>query len=182
MKRQTVLIGLMAVVVLQAAVLAGEYLGAVYPLWTGRAVRLKTMPIDPRSLFRGNYARLNYEISRIPTADLGEKRMIRGGEVVYVLLKPADDGIYDYAGASLTRPQSGLFLRGRVEDRTQWFSRVRGDALHIRYGIEAYFAPKQKAMELERKLAHGGVAVVMIASNGKAALKDVLAPASPAAE
>jgi uncharacterized membrane-anchored protein len=55
----------------QIVVLAGEYLGAVYPLWTGQEIKLKIVPVDPRSLFRGNYARLGYSIS---TVDLKEWR------------------------------------------------------------------------------------------------------------
>jgi uncharacterized membrane-anchored protein len=58
--------GLVLVSVLQIGILAFEYLGAVYPLWSDVSVRLKTVPVDPRSLFRGNYAQLRYEISRLP--------------------------------------------------------------------------------------------------------------------
>lgn len=180
MKQKTVLAGLVAAVVFQTAVLAGEYLGAMVPLWTGQAVRLKTIPYDPRSLFRGNYARLRYEIATIPVADLGVATRIRGGEVVYVLLKQGDDGLYSYAGASRTRPESGVFLRGRVDHSRRWNWR-QDDTLNVRYGIEAFFAPKQKALDLEQKLRRGGIAEIMVASNGKAALKDVReAPATPA--
>ena len=60
--------GLVLVSVLQIGVLGFEYLGAVYPLWSDVSVKLKTVPVDPRSLFRGNYAQLRYEISRLPMA------------------------------------------------------------------------------------------------------------------
>jgi hypothetical protein len=45
----------------------------------------------------------------------------------------------------------------------------------VRYGIEAYFAPVAKALELEQKLRHGGVAVVMVGANGRATIKEVIA-------
>ena len=38
------------------------------PLWTGKEIRVKVVPVDPRSLFRGNYARLNYDFSRLEKA------------------------------------------------------------------------------------------------------------------
>ena len=104
--------GLSAIVVFQIFVLAAEYAGAVYPLWTGQEIRLKTIPIDPRSMFRGNYARLRYEISDIPGADINKERKPRNGEIVYVKLKATGTGIYSYQGASLKKPQDGMYIRG----------------------------------------------------------------------
>jgi uncharacterized membrane-anchored protein len=170
MSRRHVFAGLMAVVLLQVGVLSGEYLNAVYPLWTGREVRLKTIPVDPRSLFRGNYARLNYEISRIPGIDAPEGKPFRAGEIVYVRLSEGKDGLYEHEGAGLTRPEEGLFIRGRVQDHR----RTSSGSLRVRYGIEAYFAPPEKALALEKELRRSGVAVVMLAGNGKPALKDVI--------
>lgn len=171
MNRKLVMAGLTATLVLQVAVLAVEYIGAMYPLWTGQEVRLKTVPVDPRSMFRGNYARLQYDISRIPTKDLVVDRTLRYDEIVYVLLKPGADGVYGYAGASLVRPATGTYLRGRV----QWPRWQRsGDTVQVKYGIEAFFAPKKKAMQLQLELRGGGVASIMLAANGKATLQNVL--------
>lgn len=171
MNRKWISIGLVSMIVLQLGVLAGEYLGAVYPLWTGQEIRLKVVPVDPRSLFRGNYARLNYDISRIDANDLKGVESPRNGEIVYVSLKPDEQGLYIFSAASTVKPVSGIFIRGRV-NRSRWWG---GSAkLPIKYGIEAWFAPKKKALELERTLrSGGGVASVMVASNGKATLKAV---------
>ena len=163
MNKQMIMKGLIAGLVLQILVLLLEYLGAVYPLWTGQEVTLKTIPVDPRSLFRGNYARLNYDISTIPATDMLTVTGLRFNQYVYVKLKPGDGGIHVYDGASLTRPVSGLFIRGRAQ----------GDR-NIKYGIEAFFASKERALALEEKLRIGGLAKVMIAGNGKAALQDVI--------
>ena len=65
MSKKTITTGLAVVILLQIVVLGSEYLGAIYPLWTGEEIKLKTTPVDPRSLFRGNYARLRYGISTI---------------------------------------------------------------------------------------------------------------------
>ena len=62
MNKKLILILLSIVIAFQIFVLAGEYTNAVYPLWTGQEIKLKTVPVDPRSLFRVNYARLRYEI------------------------------------------------------------------------------------------------------------------------
>lgn len=170
MSRAWILRGLIAAILLQVGVLAVEYLNSVYPLWTGQEIRLRTVPVDPRSLFRGNYTRLNYDISRITLSDTGATTVPRYGEVVYVKLKQGEKGLYEFDGASLSPPQQGLFIRGRIQAR-RW---LRGGTYPVRYGIEAYFAPKKKALELEKQLRDGGVAVIMLADNGKAALKAVI--------
>ena len=172
MSKKTITMGLMIVIVLQITVLASEYVGAIYPLWTGEEIRLKTFPVDPRSLFRGNYARLRYEIAAIKGTDLGVKRTLRNGEVVYITLKPGADGLHVFDSASLEKPGSGLFIRGRLHRKHVQRDSVMYD---VRYGIEAYFAPKKKALVLEKELRGGGVAIVMIAGNGKATLKEVIA-------
>jgi len=171
MSKKTITTGLAVVILLQIVVLGSEYLGAIYPLWTGEEIKLKTTPVDPRSLFRGNYARLRYDISTIEWKDLRGKKGPRRGEVVYVKLNPTADGLYVFGGVSLEKPESGLFIRGRVQRK---HSRRRNVMYDIRYGIEAYFAPKEKALALEKDLWGGGVAIVMIAGNGRATLKEVI--------
>jgi len=166
MNKKIIINGIVASIVLQLFVLIMEYTGAVYPLWTGQEITLKIIPIDPRSLFRGNYARLNYDISSIPKSVIEPTENIRWNEIIYIKLKPGTDGVYQYDGASLSRPESGLFIRGRVSENSSEMTRVR-------FGIEAFFAPKEKALLLERELRSGGLAKVMLANNGKAALRNI---------
>lgn len=161
---------LVAAIVFQALVLSGMYLSAALPLWTGTEVRIKTLPVDPRSLFRGNYARLRYEISQLDAELFPDQGELRNGEVVYVQLKPEADGLYQFFQVSLTKPERGMFLRGRIEQRRY---QQQGSSFRVKYGIEAFFAPKEKALQLEHDLRSGGVAVLMVASNGKARLKTV---------
>lgn len=170
MNKRTIIVGISLVVMFQIIVLACEYLGAVYPLWCGNEIRLRTTPVDPRSLFRGNYARLRYAISTINASHLHQKKSLRNGEVVYVELRPDKDGLYQFDGVSLKKPRGGTFIRGRIQN-TQG---QRGKSIYnVRYGIEAYFAPKEKALAMEKELRTGGVAIVMIAGNGKATLKEI---------
>ncbi|OOZ38709.1 hypothetical protein BOW53_14385 [Solemya pervernicosa gill symbiont] len=173
MNRRTVLVGLVLTVLLQLGVLAGEYLGAVYPLWSGQEVRLKVVPIDPRSLFRGNYARLNYAISTVTLDVRADRGVLPENPLVYVRLKQGDDGVFVADGASLQRPDAGLYLRGRLKGGRYQLSYGMNSPVQVRYGIEAWFAPKDKALQLEHDLRGGAVAVVMVASNGKAALKAI---------
>jgi len=161
-----IMYGLIATIALQLAVLIMEYGNAVYPLLTGTEIKIKVVPVDPRSLFRGNYARLNYDISRVTLPE--ESRVPRANEVIYVRLKQDGDGLYFEEGVSLSKPDSGLFIKGRARHA---YSRD----VQVRYGIEAFFAPKEKALGLEKELRAGGVAIIKLAKNGKPALVDIVA-------
>lgn len=165
-------IGLVAAIAFQLLVLVGMVVNAALPLWTGTEIRVRTVPVDPRSLFRGNYVRLGYEFGDLPEDALREEGGARHGEVVHVRLERGEGGEYGYAGVSLDPPADGVFLRGRIVGFLPEHQRVR-------YGIEAFFAPKEKALKLEKDLRHGGIAVLMVAGNGRAALKDVIPAPGP---
>lgn len=171
MNRNFLLTAVSIVIVFQFVVLAGEYINAVYPLWVGQEIKLKTVPVDPRSLFRGNYARLRYEISSIKTKDINELKIPRNGERIYIKLKAEENGIYVYEGVSLNKPGDAVFIRGRIQTDN---NADRLGNYQVKYGIEAYFTKKKKAIALEKKLRNKAFAKVMIAKNGKAALSDVL--------
>ncbi len=159
---------LLVIIFAQIIILAGEYGNAVYPLWTGQEIKLKTIPIDPRSLFRGNYAQLVYDISSVKSPKFSKK--VRNGEVLYVQLEADQSGVYYAKQLYLEPPESGIYIRGRLQQGYH----ASNNAYHILYGIEAYFAPKDKALALEHNLRDGGIAQVMLSANGKAALKNVV--------
>ena len=166
MIRGKISLALGGAIALQVIVLAGMVASAAMPLWTGAEVRVATLPVDPRSMFRGNYARLNYDFSTLPEDAPDGVGELRAGEIVYVSLESGKDGLYRYARASLERPEGGVFLRGRIQ---------RGGAPYrVRYGIEAFFAPKKEALRLERELRDGGVAVLRVSASGRAAIEGIV--------
>ncbi|MCG8438246.1 MAG: GDYXXLXY domain-containing protein, partial [Pseudomonadales bacterium] len=124
-----------AAILFQLVIMAGVWVNGFYPLWLGEEVRLKTRPVDPRDLFRGNYARLHYDFD---TIEPGESADFRPGDVVDVPLVRNGD-LWDPQPTQASRPESGVFLRGRVTSRP-WRSGSR-----VTFGIEALFAPKEKA-------------------------------------
>lgn len=166
MKRSRIIIGLGIAVILQLFVVLGMVGKAALPMWTGKEIRVKTVPRDPRSMFRGNYARLNYEIGSLSKEVLKIDRRLRRGEPVYVSLKENEEGLYAISGAALDKPDEGVFLRGHIVNNHPPY--------RVEYGIEAFFAPKKKALQLERDLRKSGVAVLMVTESGRVALKDVV--------
>lgn len=164
-------LGLLLAILFQVFVLGGMYVKAALPLWLGQEIKVNTIPVDPRSLFRGNYARLNYDFSRIDTDKIQGDGILRNGEVIFVKLVKSQNGIYQASTASLQKPSEGHFIRGRVEAR--YLSPDEPEYYRVNYGIEAFFAPKERAIALEKELADGGTAVLMVDTRGAARIKDV---------
>ena len=148
---------------------------------TGQVVHLRTAPIDPRDLFRGDFVRLQYDINSVRreqfeavAAAPGQER--RRHEVVYTRLQPAGEGVYEAAGTSPTRPADGLFLRGRTED--SWRMGWRGGGhLLVKYGIEQLFVEQGSGLAIEqRRGARDALQVPMevavaVASSGTAVIR-----------
>ncbi|MBI2208258.1 GDYXXLXY domain-containing protein [Candidatus Woesearchaeota archaeon] len=106
-----------------------------WPLLTGTTVILKTQPVDPFDIFRGQYMTINYEISNV---ELPEE--IKEGDNVYVLLKEGDDKIWHAERVSPNKPDNGVFIKGTA--RQSW----RG--LTVEYGIEQYFFERNAELPL----------------------------------
>lgn len=158
--------GLILAMAFQFCVLTGMVVNAALPLWTGKEIRIKTIPVDPRSMFRGDYARLRYEYSRLCKAQQKELSAHRTGDVVYVIFKPGNNDIYRFDTVVTQKPESGVFIRGRLE--TQY------GGSRVKCGIEALFATGQKARQIEENMQNGGVAILMVTDSGRARIIDVV--------
>ena len=180
---------LMLAVLAQALVLSWIYISTLLPVWYGKEVRLQVEGYDPRSLFRGNYARLAYPIVdrdnmeqaagcadcvRVEPYDQSDdyrlvdsnQRQLRANEILYVMLKNCDSGICGNGGVTTSKPEEGLYLRGR------WRGWWRGE---IEFPtINAWFTTPEQAVALERELTSDyqeHIAVLrVLPSSGRAAI------------
>lgn len=154
---------------LQLAVLgfmAGE---REWILRNGQTIFLRTAPMDPQDPFRGNYVRLDYDISRIQTNRMkgGLARELeprKRGMQVYAVLTNKCGLVYSLDYATDQRPSGRLFLRGRVD---QYWG---GNSIPVRYGLEAFFMQEDKAKQLEGQRRRGEIQVpleVEVAVSGK---------------
>jgi len=146
---------------------------------TGHVAYLRTAPVDPRDLFRGDFVRLLYEVNSVQRDDApvraARKAEVPRHEVVYTRLRPAGEGLYEAAGASATQPSAGLFLRGRTED--SWRAGRRRGGAFVKYGIEQLFVEQGRGKTIERRRGvRDGLQVPMeievaIAASGKAVIR-----------
>lgn len=91
-------------------------------LMFGEEVRLATVPLDPRDLFRGDYVALRFAVEEIPLASFD---VVSGGETGgpepaeiklakdwYVSLKRDASGIFSPEGVGTSPPVGRPYLRG----------------------------------------------------------------------
>ncbi|PVZ68350.1 GDYXXLXY domain-containing protein [Pelagibaculum spongiae] len=162
---------LLVFILLQGCILAGILIKSAIPLWTGQQIRVKMNPVDPRSLFRGNYAQITYPFSQVSADKFEQPELLREGEIVYASLKPSADNLWVLDSVSLETPAGGVFLRGRMAQMISW---REPKVFRIKYGVEAWFAPKDKALALEAQLRDkSGVAVLKVADNGQARIESI---------
>lgn len=164
-------------VLLQALVLAAMAGEREWILRTGARVWLRTAPVDPRDVFRGDYVRLDYEVSTLePEAlrdglrDPSSPSRARGSRI-YAVLRMGEGGLAELDHVDAERPDSGLFLRGRLE--TDF--RAPG-SIQALYGLEAMFVEQGKGLEIERGRGREGIQVPMeveaaVSQSGIAVLK-----------
>lgn len=104
-RRTTFLIGLLV----QLVAVFGLFLPYVWLAKSGELISLRTVPVDPRSIFRGDYVVLGYEAGR-DTAQMSDPQM----ELQYVVLEKKGD-FHERVAVSATKPtlQPGqVCLRG----------------------------------------------------------------------
>ena len=165
---------IIAAVVFQVGVLA--YMGGEreYVLRTGKTVYLRTAPVDPQDAFRGDYVRLDYEISNIPAEYMrdGLKGAAKQGDRIYAVLDVDENQVGYVRCVTDKRPDKELFIRGRVDSRWGWTGMAQ-----IRYGIEAYFVEQGKGRQIEQlRGTRGDIQVPLemetaLGSNGTPVLK-----------
>lgn len=160
-----------AAVAVQFAVLVAMILQSFSILASGREVRLKVVPVDPRSLISGDYVILSYDLSTV-TASVDAPGKYRVGDAVYVRLTDVVGGLSE-GGEVADRPfASGLFLRGTV--RQAWEHSDSAQRLRVEYGIESWYVPEGTGREVERKAREGRlVAVLAVTGDGRSALKAI---------
>lgn len=138
---------------LQTAVLGYMVEGRASILRNGADIRLKTLPVDPRDLLRGDYVILSYAISTIPKSIVtGEVPKVNGRERLVVRLRPGADGLWTATEASfgtLAPEEGSVLLRTQPFDYYSVTDGVLPDSLFVSYGLERYYVPEGEGKVLE---------------------------------
>jgi uncharacterized membrane-anchored protein len=155
------------VVVVAAAVFQVGVLSAMTGIttarhWNAEIHYLRTAPVDPRDIFRGDYVVLSYPFSQAWRADAGDIPSGYSGPV-FVPLKKIDGNKVSEPGRLSTHPPAeGPYLRGISQHGM------------IRFGIEQFFVQEGKGLRFEdaarrRQL----IAKVSVPKDGQAMVLDL---------
>lgn len=120
---------------LQVLLLTGMIAYRQYWVSTGERILLRTAPVDPRDIFRGDYVQLSYEITNLDLDMFSVKEGFKPNEKIYVVLEKYADGTFKASSLSKSQPSGGKFIQGRVRNEMQasrWEVSVRDDSNNIR--------------------------------------------------
>ena len=188
-ERRNLWLAVAAVALSQAAVLGWMIWDRTSLLASGREVVLEVIPVDPRSLFRGDYVILGYDISRYKLPP-GSKLPDRN-DPFYVTLRKGDGENWQPVAGSTELPASvgpdEVVIRGRVDyvnAPSSAPSNAPGSNDHeqqepavvsLHYGIESFFVPEGTGRELEQMVGDKKLsAIIAIGSDGEAAIKGLI--------
>jgi uncharacterized membrane-anchored protein len=123
-------------VLLQVVLLIGIVAYRQYWVASGEKILLKTAPVDPRDIFRGDYINLRYEISTLDLNELGVKESFKNNEKVYVILEKNPDTTFSAKSVSRTLPMGGKFIQGRVQyemPSSKWEVLLKDDSENLHH-------------------------------------------------
>lgn len=166
---------LLAVCVVQAGAIVGMVRERAAILASGTVIEMDVAPVDPRSLFRGDYVALAYPAARFNTGDAtgAAALALAGASPVYATLVKNDAGEWRPVAVSAKRPaarEGEAVLRART-DRARRFSQEIG----LRYGVETYFVPEGSGKAIEDAARAKDVRVrVAVGADGQTAIKAVI--------
>lgn len=120
-----------------------------FTMYTGTPVLLKTSPVDPWDMFRGEYVSLNYEISRLESSKIKDyiaKKESAGSKPAYVVLEKKGK-YWNAVSICQSKPELSngqVYIKGTV----MYYD---GKAYNLTYGIESYYVPEGEGMKLDRQ-------------------------------
>ncbi len=153
---------LLLLIVVILIILIGFVLYNSWPLLTGTKIVLDTMPVDPFDPFLGQYIVINYEISSLNNTIGLEKR-----DNVYVFLSEDNEGIWRPVGTYLNKPDSGIFIKGKVTNAYRNTARVE-------YGIERYYFERNANIPTRNLTVE-----VIVGGDGRAKISQLLSNGKP---
>jgi uncharacterized membrane-anchored protein len=169
---------LFIIITFQILILVGMFGKAFYPLMIGEEVQFKTLPRDPRDLFRGNYVDLNYTFNTLDLAtlpnDINRTGKYNYGDILYMSIAPKGE-FFEPIGLWTNPPKDAKFMQVIFQDEYSYDNDTLR-IINVNAGIESYFTEKENALEMESLGANDSTDVivkVMLAPDGKARIKKV---------
>lgn len=161
-------------------ILAGMTVTPLMTLMVGQEIMIKTMPVDPRDVYRGDYVVLNYEINeipidRVPALFKDEEQSYRlRWKPLYVLMKKEGE-YYTVDRAAFEKPAEGIYLKAYFQHHIwpqtavyQGQQNITG--IRVTYNLDQYFLPENTGTSLEFLSQRGQLIALVKVWNGYSTL------------
>lgn len=142
--------------ILLVGMLGFMVLGRAAILRDGVEVIVRTVPVDPRDLMRGDYVQLRYQdISSVEGALFSGPMPEREGPVaLWLTLEAGQDGVARVKSVSVDKPVSGNPSEVYLKSRPYMWSKSDADGianrrLSLKFGIERYYVPEGEGLVIE---------------------------------
>ncbi len=116
----------------------------------GVKIVVETVPVDPRSLFMGDYINLNYEFSHIDLNKIehGDTYLGKGRKVFVRLAKVGEDWQAVQVDLNYIKnaAPNEVIIKGSINHSSS-------DFIDVVYGIESYFVPEGKGRYIEAEMS-----------------------------
>lgn len=125
----------------------------------GQEIVIKTQPVDPRDVFRGDYVALGYEINEIPLdrvppafKDEAQWQALHSAPLYVILKKDGEFHVVDRV--LFEKPKDGVYLKAYFQDPV-WpqGAAYQGDmnivGIRVTYNLDQYFLPENTGTSLE---------------------------------
>ncbi|SES68493.1 Uncharacterized membrane-anchored protein [Methanococcoides vulcani] len=149
------------------------FLPKMVTLSLGKDILLKTEPVDPRDVFRGDYVTLRYEISTIDMGITPYDHDFLTGEPVYATLSEKEK-YWTIDSVSHIKPDVSneeVCMKGAVTGSYD-------DTLNVRWGIESYFVPEGEGIPIQMQMENTSV-IVSVGPGCSPVLKQLLIDGEP---
>jgi len=173
---------LFLIIFFQLAILSFMVLNSYTVILWGEKIVLQVIPVDPHSLFQGEYVMLGYEINQLDLTKIEhdlDPDKITHQERIYLALEPQNDTwIPVMVTKTKDKVKDKLYLQGRVlymspspiDEKKEWTPDYQPTLtqLHAEWGIEQYFVPEGQGKQIEEQVQKGIIYAEVSVYRGKA--------------
>jgi len=181
MSTTRILIGIAIAVLFQTALLGHMVWTQITLLSSPTEVVLKTIPIDPHDLFRGDYVILNYEISTFDNDKINIPDTLRQGDNVFVVLDTSETfatPVEMFPEAPISLAENQAVILGEVSWVNLYQQEICDDCtkiIGVTYQIDSYFVPEGTGTDLEKYRDERALGVIVALNDeGDSAIKGLM--------
>lgn len=144
----------------------------------GEDISLRTIPVDPRDLFYGDYVALRYEIEEVPKEKLTENLLkeleqdssARRVKVYGKLVQ--EDHVFTLEELTDKKPSSGLYLTGQMY-RYSYLNEKNITVYPVDFNLNKFYVPENTGTAFEEASWQGQLTAHIKVKNGYALLRNI---------